>query len=205
MSVEACGVAERPERCERCRYAGAIAGQGVMTCRRYPPAGAGGWPHVGAVDWCGEWASLPVSERLRRVAVASAPGERTCGNCGALEPGKEEGTWHCYPAGCIVRPATAPGCQGWRPRESGGVDVKPTADAAGVGTGMKLYAWRPDGHGQLSFFVMAESEQAARAAVEAAVERIRGDGRRYDVDGWGTDYYELSVYAAGEVAEHYIE
>ena len=148
MSVEACGVAERPERCERCRYAGAIAGQGVMTCRRYPSAGAGGWPHVGAVDWCGEWVAVPVSERLKRAA-----------------------------------------------------DGAPTDKAAG--TGMKLYAWRPDGHGQLSFFVMADSEQAARAAVDAAVERILREGRRYDVDGWGSDYYELSVYAAGEVAEHY--
>jgi hypothetical protein len=68
---------------------------------------------------------------------------------------------------------------------------------------MKLYVWTPDGHGQLSFFVMAESEEQAKAAVDRQVERVRRDRRSdYPVSGWGTKYYTLGVYEAGEVVEH---
>jgi hypothetical protein len=65
---------------------------------------------------------------------------------------------------------------------------------------MKLYAWQPNGHGQLSFFVCAESEEAARAAVESQIAKLEfGD---YAVRGWGTDYYELTAAEPGEVIEH---
>lgn len=71
---------------------------------------------------------------------------------------------------------------------------------------MKLFVWTPDSHGQLSFFVMAENEQQARAAVDAHVEMVRHDRSDYigrnPVDGWGTDYYTLDVYDIGEVVEH---
>lgn len=56
---------------------------------------------------------------------------------------------------------------------------------------MKLYAWKPKGHGAWSFFVMAPDEATARAAVEA--EMAKGDMGLREVYGWGTDYYTLIV------------
>lgn len=71
---------------------------------------------------------------------------------------------------------------------------------------MKLYAWQPNGHGQVSFFVVAPDEETARAAVEADIERrlARGvlddDGMsQYECNGWGTDYYTLTVAEPGSV------
>ncbi len=63
---------------------------------------------------------------------------------------------------------------------------------------MKLYAWQPQGHGDWSFFVMAESLEAATAAVEA---QIKADKDRYYINchGWGTDYYVLHIVEAGVV------
>lgn len=63
---------------------------------------------------------------------------------------------------------------------------------------MKLYAWQPQGHGDPSFFVMAESIEAATAAVEA---QIKVDKATYNIDcyGWGTDYYVLNIADAGVV------
>lgn len=66
---------------------------------------------------------------------------------------------------------------------------------------MRLYVWRPDGHGPLSFFVMAEDEATARAAVDARVKALL-KRHGYYVSGWGTSDYELTVYEAGEVVEH---
>jgi len=67
---------------------------------------------------------------------------------------------------------------------------------------MKLYAWQPQGHGELSWFVCAESEADARAAVDREIAR-RMDLPAHDLDrlhpdsmeisGWGTDYYVLRV------------
>ena len=59
---------------------------------------------------------------------------------------------------------------------------------------MKLYAWQPNGYGQLSYYVMAESEKEAKAAVESSD----------DFEGWSSisylktsekieDYYVLTV------------
>lgn len=45
---------------------------------------------------------------------------------------------------------------------------------------MKLYAFQPNGHGQLSFFTMAESEEKAVKNVEALIAK-----REYDHEGWG--------------------
>ena len=69
---------------------------------------------------------------------------------------------------------------------------------------MKLFAWQPNGHGELSWFVLAEDEPEARKAVETEILRRRalplGNSDRitkYDFDGWGTDYYTLTVADRG--------
>jgi hypothetical protein len=71
---------------------------------------------------------------------------------------------------------------------------------------MKLYAWQPKGHGELSWFVVAESEAAACEKVWLEIQRrstleFVSQGRidKYDYDGFGTDYYELTVVEAGVV------
>ena len=70
---------------------------------------------------------------------------------------------------------------------------------------MRLYAFQPKGHGELSFFVMAESEGAARAAVDAYIEGRKNEHPDFSdwwewlADGWGTDYYRLTVAEAGQV------
>jgi hypothetical protein len=66
---------------------------------------------------------------------------------------------------------------------------------------MKLYAWQPHGHGELSFFVVAESEEEARRHVE---EHIRLSGvSSCDYQGWGTDYYQLTVAEPGMVLRNF--
>lgn len=73
---------------------------------------------------------------------------------------------------------------------------------------MRLYAWQPNGHGEYSWFVMAENEKAAREAVEREMDRRRsipagsGDLDRiteYECGGWGTDYYTLTIADPGVV------
>lgn len=55
----------------------------------------------------------------------------------------------------------------------------------------KLYAWQPQGHGEYSFFVMAESEQQAKEAIDKYL--IDENIGHCEQDRWGTDYYELTV------------
>lgn len=62
---------------------------------------------------------------------------------------------------------------------------------------MKLYAFQPDGHGEQSFFVMAESEHEAKGFVDAYIE-----ANNPDCDRWGTDYYKMTVLDRGEVIEN---
>jgi len=72
---------------------------------------------------------------------------------------------------------------------------------------MKLYAFQPRGHGQLSFFVMAENEADALAAIDAEIAKHQKDRDDYDlmwwssfdISGWRTDYYKLTVADAGQV------
>jgi len=70
---------------------------------------------------------------------------------------------------------------------------------------MKLYAWQPKGHGEMSFFVMAGSEEQAKIAVQCRIdaELSKQDEDNYfssmDFSGWGTDYYGLTVVTAGVV------
>lgn len=67
---------------------------------------------------------------------------------------------------------------------------------------MNLYLWRPKGHGEFSFGVVAESEEEARFLVEQEIARLRSGGMRYETDGWGTDYYVLEVFPPGAVFSH---
>lgn len=64
-------------------------------------------------------------------------------------------------------------------------------------TKTKLYAFQPDGHGELSFFVASVSEEAAKRAVENYVEENKLSG--FYTSGWGTDYYITTVVNAGHV------
>ena len=77
---------------------------------------------------------------------------------------------------------------------------------------MKLYAFQPRGHGEFSFFVCAASEEEARQAVDAHIRQRKQqhvlaiERCDYESDcraaGWGTDYYELTVFEPGQVAEN---
>ena len=74
---------------------------------------------------------------------------------------------------------------------------------------MKLYAWQPKGHGETSFFVLAENEADALKYVEAEIAKgwhyhpddaCDPEARNnYSAEGWGTDYYELTVADVGRV------
>lgn len=69
---------------------------------------------------------------------------------------------------------------------------------------VRLFAWQPQGHGEYSFFVAAHSEEDARACVERYIaEHLSKDDwarlTEYSTDGWGTDYYELTVLEVGQV------
>lgn len=69
---------------------------------------------------------------------------------------------------------------------------------------MKLYAFQPNGHGQLSFFVMAQSTDEAFEAVDKHIrtEYTRNGVYTFEADGWGTDYYVLTVVDSGIVIEN---
>lgn len=64
---------------------------------------------------------------------------------------------------------------------------------------MKLYTFRPQGHGQYTFSVIAESEDAARNAVS---DHVNKNHFEYEADGWNTDYYKMEVYDSGKVSEN---
>jgi len=57
---------------------------------------------------------------------------------------------------------------------------------------MKLFVFRPGGHGEDTYFVMASSERAARHLVELYC------GKNLPPQ-WGTDYWQVDVYFAGQV------
>jgi len=76
---------------------------------------------------------------------------------------------------------------------------------------MQLYAWQPKGPDEQSFFVMAETQEQAKAAIDAKIASLLAkyadpgyideDGYYSDFDfaGWGTDYYRLTIANVGEV------
>ena len=64
---------------------------------------------------------------------------------------------------------------------------------------MKLYAFQPQGHGPLSFYIIAESEEDARAKIsEHILNHHTKDGKRtYNAEG----FYKVTVAEIGEVLE----
>jgi len=69
---------------------------------------------------------------------------------------------------------------------------------------MKLFAWQPKGFGEYSFFVSAENEEKARAAVDKYIaDHLDKDDEEYlseySIRGWGTDYYKLTAVDAEQV------
>lgn len=68
---------------------------------------------------------------------------------------------------------------------------------------MKLYAWQPESYGLLSFFVMAEDEEEARAAVRKHIaEQAQGEfAREYGRNDWPNNH-ELKVLERGQVVEN---
>jgi len=69
---------------------------------------------------------------------------------------------------------------------------------------MKLYAFQPNGHGQTSFFTIAKNEKEARKVVNKYVEDnyLKSGLFNYSVNGWGSDYYTLTVIEEGGVIEN---
>lgn len=74
---------------------------------------------------------------------------------------------------------------------------------------MQLFAWQPNGFGSLSWFVMAESEEEARKAVEAEIDRRIKLPRRdrmflYESDrrDWREGQYTLTVLSPGQVIDN---
>jgi hypothetical protein len=93
------------------------------------------------------------------------------------------------------------GCEGWQMAHL----LKRELDFVQKRSIMKLYAFQPKGHGQKSFFVMAESEKEAKEFVAKKIAELLAneeDGisySDYDFSGWGTDYYCLEVFEVGQV------
>ncbi len=74
-------------------------------------------------------------------------------------------------------------------------------------TEMKLYAFQPKGHGQLSFFVMSDSESHAMESVDKQIETLFNDKdiTGYEVLGWDTEEYDMFILGADQVAWNYNE
>ena len=63
---------------------------------------------------------------------------------------------------------------------------------------LRLYAFRPEGHGPQSFYVMASSEDHARAMVDEYVQDMRENQNIYGADEWPGNY-TMEVAGIGEV------
>ena len=88
------------------------------------------------------------------------------------------------------------------PDELGNLTVPTARDS--VQEPVRLFAWQPKGHGEYSFFVAATSEDEARKAVNdyIALHKGKDDGHYlndYEIGGWETDYYKLTVLNPGQV------
>jgi hypothetical protein len=77
------------------------------------------------------------------------------------------------------------------------------------GEGLRLYAWQPKGHGELSWFVVAETEAEAKDAVDREIARRRAlpwdDPEHiggYNVARWGSAYYTLTVAKRGQPVDN---
>lgn len=70
---------------------------------------------------------------------------------------------------------------------------------------MNLYAFRPAGHGPVSMFVVAESEQEARQAVTKHMQVQKAadpNAFYYDYQNGDLNAYELTVADCGVVVEN---
>lgn len=66
---------------------------------------------------------------------------------------------------------------------------------------LKLFAFQPDGHGQLSFFVMAADVTQASKAVKQHIDKKYKEDDYY-VQGWGTAYYNCTILPVNTVIEN---
>jgi len=69
---------------------------------------------------------------------------------------------------------------------------------------IKLYAYQPNGHVELSFFTIAESEIEARKIVDKHIKdnNFKNGLGQFNTGGLCTDYYTLTVCNVGEVIEN---
>ena len=69
---------------------------------------------------------------------------------------------------------------------------------------MRLYVWRPIGHGQFTFVTVSKSLEDATAAITKHIHEnyIRNGRVEYEAYGWDSDHYEIEVYEPGQVAEN---
>ena len=68
---------------------------------------------------------------------------------------------------------------------------------------MHLFCFKSKGSYAWSFAVMAESEEAARTAVDTFLQSEEldpSDWHNYEVYGWSDENYTMSVYEVGQVA-----
>ena len=67
---------------------------------------------------------------------------------------------------------------------------------------MKMYIFEPKGT-ENSFVVCAESEEKAREIITDHVNKNyrNTSERKFDADGWGSDYYAMRVLEIGQVGE----
>jgi hypothetical protein len=77
---------------------------------------------------------------------------------------------------------------------------------------MNLYAFQPNGHGELSFFVCSESESEAIKSIHSYIEKhIEKDDELWTEEtipkrsfgGFGTDYYSMNVLEPNKVITNY--
>lgn len=69
---------------------------------------------------------------------------------------------------------------------------------------IRLYAFRPDGHGSWSFFVAETSIERARASVTEYARRMSAQGYRYECREWleSPDDYTMSIHPCGAVVSN---
>lgn len=69
-----------------------------------------------------------------------------------------------------------------------------------------MYVFKPDGHGELSYFIIAKSKKEAVKKVTEYIKKFYWlpEKEKYDrgARGWDTDYYLCTSYKEGQVVEH---
>jgi hypothetical protein len=71
--------------------------------------------------------------------------------------------------------------------------------------GMQLFYYQPDGHGPVSFYVMAESSEAAAAAVNGYRHKVFANNKYPNTYAYGAYDFQPSHFVAagpGEVVEN---